>query len=81
MVKDKKRNYAKENKWQNTPEQVERREARNRARYKALKEGKVKKGDDKEVHHVDAPRKGSLDKVPTRVVSRSYNRKKQPKRS
>jgi len=77
----KKRNYAKENKWQNTPEQVERREARNRARYKALKEGKVKKGDNKEVHHVNAPRKGSLDDVPTRVVSKAYNRRKQPKRS
>lgn len=77
----KKRDYKKEAKWANSPEQVERREARNRARYKALKEGKVKKGDNKEVHHVNAPRKGSLDDVPTRVVSKAYNRRKQPKRS
>lgn len=61
MSKKPKRNYAKENKWQNTPEQVERRQARNRARYKALKEGRVKKGDNKEVHHVGASRTGKLD--------------------
>lgn len=80
MVKDKTRNYAKENRWQDQPEQVERRMARNRARAKAIREGKAKKGDGKEVHHVGAPRTGSLDKVPTRVVSRAYNRRIQPKR-
>lgn len=74
------RDYEKENKWQNTPEQVERREARNRARYKALKDGKVRKGDNKEVHHVNAPRKGSLDNVKTKVVSKKTNRSIQPKR-
>lgn len=76
-----KRDYEKENKWQSSPEQVKRRVARNRARRKALREGRVKKGDGKEVHHVNAPRKGSLDNVPTRVVSKKYNRSKQPKRS
>lgn len=76
-----KRNYAKENKWESSPEQVKRRVARNRARRKAIREGRVKKGDGKEVHHVNAPRKGSLDNVPTRVVSKKYNRSKQPKRS
>lgn len=74
------RNYAKENAWEDTPEQVQRRMARNRARAKALRDGKVKKGDGKEVHHVGAPRKGSLDAVPTKVVSRSTNRAIQPKR-
>ncbi len=74
------RNYAKENKWQSSPEQVARRVARNRARRKALREGRVKKGDGKEVHHVNAPRTGSLDNVPTRVVSRATNRRIQPKR-
>ena len=81
MVKDKKRNYAKENAWQNTPEQVERRMARNRARAKAMRERRVKKGDGKEVDHLGSNRKGDLDKRPTRVVSRAVNRRRQPKRS
>lgn len=72
------RNYAKENKWENSPEQVKRRQARNRARYKALKEGKVHKGDGKELDHQGYHRTGSLDNVPTKVVSRSANRKRQP---
>ena len=74
------RNYKKENEWQNTPEQVDRRMARNRARAKAIRDGKAKKGDGKEVHHVGAPRTGSLDKVPTKVVSKKTNRSIQPKR-
>lgn len=81
MVKDKSRNYAKENAWENSPEQVKRRMARNRARAKAIREGKVKKGDGKEVHHIDAPRTGPLNNKKVAVVSRAYNRRKQPKRS
>lgn len=75
------RDYKKEAEWENTPEQVKRRVARNRARRKAMADGKVKKGDGKEVDHVNAPRTGSLDNVPTRVVSKETNRKRQPKRS
>ena len=75
-----KRNYKKENAWENTPEQVKRRMARNRARYKALKEGKVHKGDGKELDHQGYHRKGSLDNVPVKVVSRHANRIRQPKR-
>lgn len=74
------RNYKKENAWENTPEQVRRRVARNRARRKAMKEGRVHKGDGKELDHVGYHRTGSLDKVPTRVVSRHANRIRQPKR-
>lgn len=81
MPKDKTRNYAKENAWQNQPEQVKRRMARNRARAKAMREGKVKKGDGKEVDHLGSNRKGDLDKRKTRVVSRAENRRRQPKRS
>lgn len=73
-------NYAKENKWEDTPAQVKRRVARNRARRKALKEGKVHKGDHKELDHVGFHRTGSLDHVPTKVVSRHANRIRQPKR-
>lgn len=72
------RNYRKENEWQSSPEQVDRRVARNRARRKAIREGRVKKGDGKELDHVGYHRTGSLDNVPTRVVSRSANRKRQP---
>jgi hypothetical protein len=73
-------NYAKENKWEDTPAQVKRRVARNRARRKAMKAGKVHKGDGKELDHVGSHRTGSLDHVPTKVVSRHANRIRQPKR-
>lgn len=74
------RNYAKETAYENTPEQVRRREARNKARRKAMRAGKVRKGDGKELDHVGYHRTGSLDNVPTRVVSQHANRIRQPKR-
>lgn len=80
MVKNKNRDYDKEAKWANTPEQVERRMARNRARYAALKSGEVKKGDSKEVHHEGAKRTGKLDNSKVAVVSKKTNRSIQPKR-
>ncbi len=80
----KKRNYAKENAWEDTPAQVKRREARNKARKQYEKAGKVHKGDGKEVDHkkftkdLSAP----LDNSPGNLhaISREANRKKQPKR-
>jgi hypothetical protein len=72
------RNYEKEDKWQSSPEQKKRRAARGRARYKAIKQGKVSEGDGKELDHVGYHPRGSLDRVPTRVVSRSANRRRQP---
>jgi hypothetical protein len=75
------RNYAKETSYEDSPAQVQRREARNKARRRALKRGMVHKGDDKELDHVGFHRKGSLDNVPTRVVSKHANRIRQPKRS
>lgn len=75
------RDYAKETAWENSPEQVKRREARNRARRHAIKAGKVRKGDGKELDHVGFHRTGSLDNVRTVVVSRHKNRIRQPKRS
>lgn len=80
MVKDKKRNYAKENAWENQPEQVERRMARNRARAAAMRKGLVKKGDGKEVDHLGFNRKGELNNKKVKVVSRKANRSRQPKR-
>lgn len=75
------RNYAKETRWEDTPEQVSRRVARNRAHRRAEKKGLVHKGDGKELDHVGFHRTGSLDHVRTVVVSRHKNRIRQPKRS
>ena len=63
------------------PEQKKRRAERNAARAEAIKDGRVKKGDSLEVDHVNAPRTGSLESVKTRVVPKTENRKRQPKRS
>lgn len=80
MVKD--RDYAKEYRdFGGTEEQKKRRAQRNAARLKAIEQGRVKRGDGKEVDHINAPRTGSLENVPTRVVSKTENRKRQPKRT
>jgi len=76
-----KRDYRKEyDEYHAKPAQKKRRAQRNAARNKAMKSGAVRKGDGKEVDHVGSHRTGSLASVPTRVVSRATNRKKQPKR-
>jgi hypothetical protein len=75
------RNYKKETAYESSPEQVKRRVARNRARRKALRQGRVHKHDGKELDHVGFHRTGSLDHVPVRVVSKHANRIRQPKRS
>lgn len=72
------RNYPKETAYEDRPEQVRRREARNSARRKALKQGRVRKGDDKELDHVGYHPTGSLSRVMARVVSRHANRVRQP---
>ena len=71
-----KRNYRREyDEYHGKPEQKKRRAERNSARDKAEKAGKVRKGDDKEVHHTSPKgKKGSLGKK-TRVVSRATNRR------
>ena len=72
------RNYKKETAYEENPTQVKRREARNKVRRKALKAGKVHKGDGKELDHVGYHPTGSLDHVRARVVSRHANRVRQP---
>ncbi len=66
--------------YQGTPEQIKRRAQRNAARAKAVKDGKARKGDGKEVDHLGSNRKGALDNSRVRVVSKRTNRKKQPRR-
>lgn len=76
-----KRDYKKEYaEYHGKPEQRKRRSQRVLARRDAEKRGLVKKGDGKEVDHVDMNRKGSLNNRRVRVISRAKNRKKQPKR-
>lgn len=76
-----KRNYRKEyDDYQGKPEQIKRRAQRNAARRNAERDGKVRKGDGKEVDHLGSNRKGNLDNSRTKVVSRKANRKRQPKR-
>lgn len=78
MVRDLRKEY---DEYHAKPEQKKRRAQRNAARADAMKDGRVSKGDNKEVDHVNAPRTGSLDGVKTRVVPKTENRKRQPKRS
>lgn len=72
-----KRNMRKEyDDFHGTPEQKKRRAARNKAR----RNSGLEKGDSREVHHVNAPRKGTLGGK-TKIVSKKTNRTIQPKRS
>lgn len=73
------RNYEQEAEYAARPEQKKRRAQRNKARQKAIREGRASKGDGTEVHHIGAKRTGSLDGFATRVVPKRVNRKKQPK--
>ena len=72
------RNYKKETSWEETPEQVKRREARNAARRKALAKGVVHKGDNKQLDHEGFHPHGSLRKVPVKVTTAHQNLKRQP---
>jgi hypothetical protein len=77
-----KRDYRKEyDEYHGTAAQKKRRADRNRARRQAEKRGAVHKGDGKEVDHLGSHRTGRLKSVPTKVVSRAANRRRQPKRS
>lgn len=72
---NKPRPYRKEYlQYQGTPEQKKKRAMRNAARNKLLKEGKVHKGDGKDVAHVVALDKGGTNKQGVRVESASANR-------
>lgn len=75
-----KRNLAKEYRDHGgTEEQKKRRAGRNKARREAIKAGKVKKGDGREIDHINYnPRDNRPSNL--RVVSKKVNRTKQPKR-
>ena len=71
MARDYRAEY---DKYQGTEQQKKNRAARNAARAKLMKAGKVKKGDGKDVAHVKAFDKGGSNKTGLRVESKSANR-------
>lgn len=73
-MKDGKRDYKTENKKYNSrPSQKKKRASRNKARQEALRKGKVRLGDTKDIDHKN---KNPLDNSSgnTRVQERSTNR-------
>lgn len=61
--------------YQGSAEQKKKRAMRNKARRDAIKDGRVKKGDGKEIDHKKPLRRGgSNSKSNTRVRSKSANR-------
>jgi hypothetical protein len=75
-------NPQKETRWENTPAQVKRREARNRVETQYKKKHKLKHMPvGKELDHLGSHRTGSLDNVPVRLKTKHANRIRQPKRS
>ena len=72
----KKRDYKREYKnYHSKPEQKKRRAQRNASRAKLTKQGRVKKGDKKDVHHVDGNTANKTAKN-LRVRSQKFNRSK-----
>jgi len=68
------RKYDNAAKYQASPEQKKNRAARNAARAKLMKAGKVRKGDGKDVAHKVAFDKGGSNMDGVRVESASANR-------
>lgn len=69
------RNYKAEyEKYHASPTQKKNRAARNAARAKMAKKGKVKKGDGKDVDHVKPLSKGGTNADGLRVKPKSKNR-------
>ena len=69
------RNYKREyDTYHDSDDQKKKRAERNAARRKLMREGKVKKGDGKDVAHVKAIDKGGSTKDGVRVESKASNR-------
>ena len=76
MPRDYKKEYAN---YQGKPEQIKRRASRNAARRLLEKEGKVRKGDGKDVNHRNGDPKSNKRsnlQVQTKSANRSYPRTK-----
>jgi len=69
------RDYKKEYEaYDGTPEVKKKRAERNRARRQLMAEGKVSKGDGKDVHHVTPLAKGGMGKSKLAAVPAAKNR-------
>ena len=68
------RDYKQAAKYEDSPQQVKNREARNAERRRLMKAGKVHKGDGKDVAHRVAFDKGGSNKQGVTVQSASQNR-------
>ena len=75
MAKDK-RNYRKEyDNYHGKPVQRKRRASRNKARAIAVKQGRVSKGDGKDVHHTSGrPMNNSSLSIRSKSANRSFPR-------
>lgn len=71
MARDYKKEY--EN-YHSSPEQKKKRAARNKARRTAVAQGRAKKGDGMDVHHIVPLAKGGPLNGQTMVVSKKQNR-------
>lgn len=73
--KNAKEDSVRQRKYNSQPEQKKNRAARNQARQEALRDGKVRKGDGKDVDHKRQLMEGGTNhKSNRRVSSRSSNR-------
>jgi hypothetical protein len=69
------RDYKKEAQYENTPQQIKNREARNRARAEMMRKGVVRKGDGKDVDHIKPLAKGGgTGSENLRAIPKSQNR-------
>ena len=71
------RKYGKATSYEDSPQQVKNREQRNKARRKLAKEGRVSKGDGKDVDHVGGLGKGNTSsnlKAKSKHANRAYKR-------
>ena len=74
-----KRDYKAEGRYESTPIQKKKRASRGRARYQALKKGKVRLGDHKDLDHIDGNANNNSPsnwKITTQKDNRSYPRNK-----
>jgi hypothetical protein len=81
FMKNGKRDYQKEKKWDHANGRLKDRAERNAARAQLMKEGKVKKGDGKDVDHKRPLSKGGSNsrsnlRVRSASANRSFARKK-----
>lgn len=68
------RRYDLEQKYDSQPEVKKKRAERNRARREAMAQGRAKKGDGMDVHHVTPLAKGGMNGSKTAVVPAAKNR-------